>query len=134
MTKVKRRKAPPSRIRYEQSHPAVSFRVPRDIYDRIRQTKNAGGNSFADIFMAGLGKMEAQAKKLEQSRKKGYDEGYQKGYAEARLRYRVTYNCNICGEVMEVKSKEEKEAVTRYMQEKGWAHLECLERRRSSLS
>ena len=134
MTKVKRIKVPPSRSRYEQYNPTVSFRVPKDIYDRIRRTKSTVGNSFADIFMVGFAKTDLWAKKLEEARKKGYDEGHQKGYDEARLRYRVTYNCSICGQGLEVTHTEEKEAITRYMRENGWAHQQCLERRRSALS
>lgn len=128
MTKVTKRKAP-SRIRYEQGHPTVSCRVSRDIYDRLQKAKDAEGKSFADILKLGLGKLEVRLKKLEEARKQGGDEGYKKGFADAKLRYRVNYRCSVCGQVMEVTSKEEKEAIREYMREKGWAHTECLERR-----
>ncbi len=102
MTKTKGEKVPPSRTRYEKNNPPMSFRVHKDIFDRVQQTKSVGGSSFADIFIAGLGKMEARAKKLEEFRKEGYDQGYQKGYAEARLKYRITCSCSICGQDIEV--------------------------------
>jgi hypothetical protein len=126
---TKGEKVPPSRIKYEKNNPPVSFRVRKDIFDRIQHTKSVGGNSFADIFMAGLGKMEARAKKLEEARKQGYDEGYQKGFNEAKLRYRVIYKCDICGQPIEITSPETKEAVSKYMRENSWGYTSCYERK-----
>lgn len=132
MTKTKGKKVPPSRTRYEKNNPTVSFRVHKDIFDRIQQTKNIGGNSFADIFMAGLGKMEARVKKLEEARREGYNKGYQKGYTEATLKYRIACRCFICGQEEEVIHPSDKQSILQYF--KGWAHPECLRRRQSSLS
>ena len=132
MTKIKGKKVPPSRIKYEKNNPPVSFRVHKDIFDRIQQTKSVGGNSFADIFMAGLGKMEARARKLEEARKQGYDQGYQKGYHEAKLKYRITCSCSICGQDIEVTHPKDKQSVGQNL--KGWAHPECVERKRLALS
>ena len=129
MVKSAKRKAPPSRIKYEQSHPVVSFRVPKHIYDELQRVKEGGGNSFTDILKLGLGMTEVRLKKLEEARKQGWDEGYKKGFADARLRYRAIYHCSVCGQMIEVTIKEEKEAIREYMQEQGWAHTECLEPR-----
>jgi hypothetical protein len=130
MVKIIKRKVPPSRTRYEQNNPTVSFRVHKDIYDRVQQTKSVGGNSSADIFMAGLGKMEARAKKLEEARKKGWEAGYKKGFADAELRYKICYPCNICGEPIAVTTKEERDAIAKCLQ--SWVHKECWEQRRRS--
>lgn len=128
MAKVTNKKSPPSRIKYEQSHPTVSCRVSRDFYDRLLEAK-VEGNSFADILKLGLGELEVRVKKLEEARKQGRDEGYKKGFTEASLCYKVTYPCSVCGEVIEVTSQQEKQAISEFMQERGWAHQECLERR-----
>ena len=127
MAKVRKHKAP-SRIRYEQSHPTVSCRVPREIYNRLVKAK-AEGNSFSDILKLGLGILDVRVKKLGEARKRGWKEGYNKGFADAKTRYLVSYCCNICGERIEVTSKEEKSSIREYMKEKRWAHTECLESR-----
>ena len=129
MAKITKRKAP-SRIKYEQGHPTVSCRVPREIYDRLCEAKEVEGNSFADILKLGLGKLEVRVKKLGEDRKQGWDEGYKKGFADAKLRYKVSYRCSVCGQLMEVTSTKEKEAISEYMRERGWAHMECHEQRR----
>lgn len=42
MRKLERKKAP-SRIRYEQSHPTVSCRVPLDLYERLDNIRREEG-------------------------------------------------------------------------------------------
>ena len=128
MVKNKKHK-PPSRIRYEESHPIVSCRVSRSAYNRIEAIKRADGKSNTDIMMLGVELAEPQVKKVEQLKKRSWDEGYKKGYADAKARYRVIYHCSVCGQAMEVASKEEKAAINEYMRERGWSHTECLERR-----
>jgi predicted CopG family antitoxin len=119
------KRQPPSRIRYEQSHPIVSCRVSLEIFDRLVEAKEVEDKSFADILKIGLGKQEVQAKKILEAKTKGEDEGYKKGYAAAELRYKVTYNCSKCGQAIEVTNEAVKKAISGYMQDKGWAHKEC---------
>jgi hypothetical protein len=129
MAKAVRKKAP-SRVKYEQSHPTVSCRIPREIYDRLQKVKEAKGQSFADILKIGLGILEMQVKEEGEIRRKGYAEGYKKGYAVAERLYKVTYPCSVCRQMLTVTSQDEKEDIKKYMQEHGWAHSACLERRR----
>ena len=121
--KIKRQ--PPSRIRYELSHPIISCRVSREIYDRLVEAKEAEDKSFADILKIGLGKQEVQSKEILEAKTQGVDEGYKKGYAEAELRYKVNYKCSKCGQAVEVTSENSKKAISGFMREKGWAHKEC---------
>ena len=51
----KRRPVPPSRTRYQQSHPTVSLRVDLDLYDRLKGLKEQAGLSVADVLRVGLG-------------------------------------------------------------------------------
>ena len=51
----KRRSLPPSRKRYQQSHPTVSLRVDLDLYDRLKGLKEQAGLSVADVLRVGLG-------------------------------------------------------------------------------
>ena len=57
-TKGKRRSIPPSRRRYEASHPTVSFRVDLDLYGELKALKEKGNLSVADIMKVGLERCE----------------------------------------------------------------------------
>ena len=47
---------PPSRIRYEQSHPTVSCRLDKDTHALLKQRlEDLGGVSFADFVKDSLG-------------------------------------------------------------------------------
>jgi predicted CopG family antitoxin len=122
MTKVKRE--PPSRIKYEQSHPTVGCRVPKEIYDRLQEIKENEGKSFADILKVGLGILELKAKKDD----KAYSRGYNDGYREAELELKVTYICDVCGEPIVVNTTDEKKAIKQYMEDHNWGHKECHEK------
>ena len=57
-TSGKRRSTPPSRRRYEASHPTVSFRVDLDLYAELKALKQTSNLSVADVLKVGLGKCE----------------------------------------------------------------------------
>ena len=123
MTKVK--KKAPSRVRYEQSHPTISCRIPRELYDNLRKAKSSGGRSFADILKIGLGVLEVKTRKEADLIKQGYDSGHKTGYSEAESALKITYPCNVCGRPVTVKSQNAKEAIRQYMRENGWGHTSC---------
>lgn len=127
MAKTTKRKAP-SRVRYEQGHPTVSCRVPREVYKRLQVVKKADDKSFADILKIGLGILEVRVNEEAEVRKQGYAKGHRKGYAEAERLYKVTYPCNVCGEMLTVTDRDEKEAIRQYMQEHRWGHRACFEK------
>jgi hypothetical protein len=124
------KKKAPSRVRYEQGHPTVSCRVPKDVHDRLRAAKEREGKSFADLLKIGLGVLEVQAEKEVDLVKNGYMAGYHRGYADAESAFGVTYSCSTCGNAITVRSREEKEAIRNYMEQEGWGHRECHERER----
>jgi hypothetical protein len=115
---------PPSRERYEKSHPTVSCRVPKELYDQLARTKNREGKSFTDILKLGLGEIEDKKEELKITRKNGFDEGYTKGYAEAESLYKVIYHCRKCNQVIAVTSDLQKESIDLYMSTK-WGHSRC---------
>jgi flagellar biosynthesis/type III secretory pathway protein FliH len=125
MVAAEKRKAiahkPPSLVRYEASHPTVSCRVPKEIYEQLQALREKG-HSFTDILKMGL---RLAAPKL----KRAYQRGYQDGYKAAEETYKVTYNCIVCGQPLVILTREAKEAVNRYMREHGWGHTECHQRR-----
>ena len=51
----KRRPVPPSRTRYQRSHPTGALRVDLDLYDRLKGLKEQAGLSVADVLRVGLG-------------------------------------------------------------------------------
>ena len=54
----KRRPLPPSRERYERSHPTVSLRVDIDLYAQLKALKKKANLSVADVLKVGLEKSE----------------------------------------------------------------------------
>ena len=50
----KRRPLPPSRERYERSHPTVSLRVDIDLYAQLKALKEKANLSVADVLKVGL--------------------------------------------------------------------------------
>ncbi|MDP3061807.1 MAG: hypothetical protein Q8O40_01145 [Chloroflexota bacterium] len=121
---------PPSRERYEESHPTVSCRVPRDVYERMEELRNSEDMSFADILKVGLGKLEPKAQQTAKARKIGYGEGYD----DAASRFRVTYPCNVCGKPIAVQSDEAKQLIASFMNREGWGHGACHEKRGKGLA
>ena len=128
MTKGKKRK-PPTRIKYEQNHPTVSFRVSKELCNRLQAVKEAEGKSTADVLKVGVGLLEVKVSKEKEAKRQGYEEGFEKGYEEAEELYKVTYSCKICRRTLVVTSAKEKGAIKSYMLEHGWGHADCINRR-----
>jgi len=121
---TKRNKKSPSRVRYEEFNPTVSCRVSREVYDQLKRVKDSENRSFADILKIGLGILEVKAAEEGES----YAEGYSDGSRDTESAYKVVYRCSVCGELIEVETREEKEAAGRYMTENGWGHTKCHNR------
>ena len=57
-THGKQRSTPPSRRRYEASHPTVSFRVDRTLYLELKRLKEQANLTVADVLKVGLERCE----------------------------------------------------------------------------
>ena len=57
-THGKRRPTPPSRQRYESSHPTVSVRVNPELYGELKALKQKANLSVADVLKVGLERCE----------------------------------------------------------------------------
>ncbi len=126
------RRKPPSRVRYEETHPTVSVRVDRELRDRLDQIKALEGKSIRDILRVGVGLQEVVAEQSYEwgsadGRNRGQDEGHQRGFQEAKRRYLVQYICSGCGDLIEVRSDDAKRAAQEYMEERGWGHRKCVQ-------
>ena len=66
---LKKKRRTPSRIKYEQNHPTVSFRVSKEIYDRLEIVKEAEGKSITDVLRVGVGLLEVKVSKEKEAKK-----------------------------------------------------------------
>jgi hypothetical protein len=106
---------PPARVRYEQSHPTISFRLSRDVYDLLKQRlEDLGGVSFADFVKDSLGLLQLKMPDVEEIRERAWDEGY----AQAEKDYQIWYFCALCRERidMEPNSDSHKAMIGYYVQ------------------
>ncbi len=127
--KEKKRKTPPSRLRYEQTHPTVSCRVSKEMYDELKMIEKGEGKSLTDILKIGLGRLEVKVGEEDEIRNEALCEGFEEGFSDAEKTFKVTYACSVCGGMMVVSCAEEKAAITQYMREHGWGHQSCHDRR-----
>ena len=67
-----KRHVPPSRIKYEQSHPTVSFRIDLGLRQELKSLKEQAGMSVADVLRIELEKCAPLA-----------GEAYHKGFMAA---------------------------------------------------
>jgi len=114
---MKKKHQSPSKIRYNQSHPTVSVRVPRSLYDQLEELRETTGKTLGDIFREAVGKQAPAT-----------GEAYKRGYRKAQEIFTVAYRCTVCSGIIVVKTKEEKQAIARHMREQGWRHSDCIDR------
>jgi len=110
----KRKHQPPSKVKYNKSHPTVSIRVSSDLYAKLKDLREKSGKSLGDILREALSKQAPTAQRA-----------FDRGCAKAREIFQVTYACSVCGGLMQVTSTDEKQAIARYMRESGWHHVNC---------
>ena len=101
-----------SRIKYEQNHPVVSFRISKELYDSLQAAKEKEGLSYTDILKIGLGLTKLTIDKKEVIEQKAFDKGWEKGNDDAMNVYPIYYPCSKCGKEIIVTSAEEKDAIT----------------------
>jgi len=125
----KKKHYPPSREKYEEANPVVSFRVSMELFDRLEAVKEAEGKSNADVLSVGVGLLEVKIGKEKEIRDHAYDEGWEKGVEEACNIFLVAYLCSVCGKEIEVTTDDKKRAIKTYMRQYGWGHADCVNRR-----
>lgn len=111
-------RVPPSRVRYEKSHPALSIRVNQEVRQQIKDYQAKTGKSVADILKEAVG---VQNGNYELAELNGHEEGFQ----DAKEKYCVTFPCSVCGEEIEIASDKMRQAVRGYMIKHCWGHSAC---------
>jgi len=114
---------PPARVRYEQSHPTVSFRLSRDIYDLLKQRlEDLGGVSFADFVKESLGLLELKMPDIEKIKETAWSEAYD----QAEKDYQIWYFCAVCGKRIDMSPNDnDHKAMIGFMKDHGWGHASC---------
>ena len=110
---------PPSREKYDSSHPTVSVRVTQEMREDLDLLRCVSGKSLGDILREALNKQLPST-----------GEAYETGYEYAKSEFAVTYKCCICGGNIILSSAEEKTAAAQYMRDHRWAHTECHKKNR----
>ena len=111
----KKEQQPPSKIKYNLTHPTVSIRVSQDLYDQLKDLREKSGKSLGDILREALDKQAPSTNKA-----------FQRGFNKARRQFVVMYRCLICGGPIEVTTDKEKQGIASYMKSEGWAHDGCI--------
>jgi hypothetical protein len=106
---------PPSRIKYNQTHPTITVRVNAELASQLKEIKKTSGKSIGDILREAVG-----------TQKRSTGQSYNIGYAEAKATYLVTFRCHKCNAILEVNSDECKKAAGTFLTEHGWSHQTCL--------
>ena len=110
---------PPARIRYEQSHPTISFRLSKDVNDLLKQRLEDLGVSAADFIKESLGLIHTDIEEVKQVAR---DEGYSQAVED----YGIWYFCNICGKRISISPNDNAhKAIIGYMKDHGWVHESC---------
>lgn len=122
---VKAAHKPPSRIRYEKSHPTMSCRLDKNTHDLLQQRlEDLGGVSFADFVKDSLGLLQLKMPDVEEIKNKAWSEGYNK----AEKGYQIWYYCAVCRKRIDVEpNSDSHKAMIGYMGEHGWGHSSCHE-------
>ena len=125
MRRTTTKRKPPSRIRYEESHPVLSCRIPQADYDLLKQRLKELNISFATFVKNALERLEIKMTDIDEAK----NEGYKQGYEQAKKDHQIWYYCNVCQERINVTPNgKSHEAIIQYMKEKRWGHAECHEK------
>ena len=110
---------PPARIRYEQSHPTVSFRLDRDTHTLLKQRLEDLEVSAADFIKESLGLIHTD---IEEIKERAFNEGYTQAIED----YQISYFCAVCGKcIVMFANGDDHKAMIGYMKEHGWGHASC---------
>ncbi len=96
----------PSRKRYEASHPVISVRVTKQIYDQLQEARQ-NGQSYGDVLRVGLRIQKTNLQPLQEKIETLELENIE--LEELVERRFVRYPCYVCKSLLTVESEQEKE-------------------------
>ena len=106
---------PPSKKRYDQRHPVVSFRVSKETYDQFKDLLEKEKKSIGQFFREAL-----------EVEERNYKEARRRGYKAAKEKYAVYAWCSSCLNGMPITDDDMKdEAGLLYSNEFTLLHDDC---------
>ena len=118
---------PPSRVRYEKSHPAISCRLNKETYDLLKQQlEELGGVSVAGFVKDALGRLQLKMPEPEDT-ERVREEATREGYSQATREWQIWYYCNVCKKKVIVKPNSvDHKRIIGFAKQNYWAHESCL--------
>lgn len=117
------RKVPPSKIKYLQKNPVVSFHLPAEMRDRLRVMAAKDGATIATYVKRFLSGLAAR----DDDREKAWLDGYEAGFRTARGSYEIRYRCPLCGEPITIlPGSPHYVSIVRNTLKEGWRHKKCM--------
>ena len=123
MTQKKKYRRFPSQIRYDKSHPTISFRVRTEEYAPIREMAEQEGKTIGELVREALNK---DVKNKTSRYRAGYTTGHNDGYKKAKREHQIWYFCCVCGERVDITpNSDSHKDIIEMMKEKRWGHESC---------
>lgn len=123
MAKGKVKKIPPSRQRYEASHPTVTARVSKDTYDKLNEIRTTQGRSFTQLLLTGAGLLTPHLDTITLIAK-AEQKGYQRGHRSALKGVPIGV-CSVCHQpiIWDLTDAGDKGRLNGAL--RGWRHSRC---------
>ena len=103
----------PSKVRYNKTHPNVSFRLFQDVKEWIDSVR--GDLSYTETIRNAM----LKGAEIQEAVNKAYEQGYR----EAKRTYQLIFWCSVCRKQMECSPNSEMHnAMVKYIFQSGWHH------------
>ena len=103
----------PSKIRYDESHPSVSFRLSGEVKEWLDTVR--GDLSYTETIRNAM----VDGAKVQEA----VDNAYRQGYEDAKKTYQLIFWCSVCRKTMHCRTNDEMhKALAEYAFESGWHH------------
>ncbi|HIH96807.1 MAG TPA: ribbon-helix-helix protein, CopG family [Thermoplasmata archaeon] len=101
----------PSQKRYYANNPTVSFRLPKELKEKLEKLAERGGmtkGQYVRDFLEGVvTEREKEDKIYADGFKDGQKEGLEEGYKKGREDWQIGLNCSVCGKQGYIKPQSE---------------------------
>lgn len=127
------KKIAPSKIRYQKSHPLISFRCSIEEKDKLESMMGIEGKSLSQILREMLLNGYTD---FENTYNEGYDAGNKEaikaGYEKGKNEWGIRIPCPICCNDLYLKPNDAwHKFIIEYVKSYGWGHVACHEKAKS---
>jgi len=125
-----RKKVPPSKVRYLQRNPIISFHLPADMLERLKRMSAEDGVTIATYVRNYLTDLTVRDDDLKKAREEAFSRGYDAGFATARRQFEIRCECSECGGLITVEpGSMTHHSVRIALRRNHWGHADCVNRR-----